>query len=164
MKQLLTIVCAVLLLAGCNKDKTKLFTVIATNPDQVAAVLDLDDIDHKFTDATIEREITVEVYDVMSASVDAPDGHPISLELRDGDKSLGKIDGEGHIYIVFDRDGVSSKYARPKSTGAGTGSSNGTGGGSSGSGCSTVQCTGTTQAGNRCQRTTTNCSGRCWQH
>jgi len=36
--------------------------------------------------------------------------------------------------------------------------------GGSGSGCSPVQCHGITQAGNRCRRTTTNCSGNCWQH
>ncbi len=35
---------------------------------------------------------------------------------------------------------------------------------SSGSGCASVQCHGTTQAGARCLRTTTNCSGYCWQH
>ena len=37
-----------------------------------------------------------------------------------------------------------------------TGSSSGT--------CSSAQCTGTTQAGSRCKRTTTNCSRRCYQH
>lgn len=30
--------------------------------------------------------------------------------------------------------------------------------------CSSVQCSGTTQAGHRCKRMTTNCSGRCYQH
>jgi hypothetical protein len=30
--------------------------------------------------------------------------------------------------------------------------------------CSSVQCTGTTKKGNRCKNTTTNCSGRCYQH
>lgn len=35
---------------------------------------------------------------------------------------------------------------------------------SSGAGCATVQCHGITRAGNRCSRTTTNCSGNCWQH
>ena len=37
-----------------------------------------------------------------------------------------------------------------------TGSSSGT--------CSSAQCTGTTQTGSRCKRTTTNCSRRCYQH
>lgn len=32
------------------------------------------------------------------------------------------------------------------------------------SGCTSVQCHGTTKAGNRCRRTTTNCSGYCYQH
>ena len=36
--------------------------------------------------------------------------------------------------------------------------------GGSGSGCATVQCSAYTQEGNRCQRMTTNCNGRCWQH
>jgi hypothetical protein len=30
--------------------------------------------------------------------------------------------------------------------------------------CSSVQCSGITQAGDRCQRMTTACCGRCWQH
>lgn len=30
--------------------------------------------------------------------------------------------------------------------------------------CPSVQCSGRTQQGNRCKRTTTNCSGRCYQH
>lgn len=29
---------------------------------------------------------------------------------------------------------------------------------------SSVQCSGITQSGNRCQRKTTNISGKCWQH
>jgi len=44
----------------------------------------------------------------------------------------------------------------------GSGGSGSTSG--SGSGCTTVQCSSYTQAGNRCQRMTTNCNGRCWQH
>ncbi len=35
---------------------------------------------------------------------------------------------------------------------------------SSGSGCAVVQCHGITKAGRRCLRTTSNCSGYCWQH
>ena len=35
---------------------------------------------------------------------------------------------------------------------------------SSGTNCSSSQCTGFTQAGPRCKRMTTNCSGRCYQH
>lgn len=35
---------------------------------------------------------------------------------------------------------------------------------SSGAGCSTVQCSGTTQKGYRCRRMTTSCSGHCYQH
>jgi hypothetical protein len=31
-------------------------------------------------------------------------------------------------------------------------------------GCIAVQCHSVTKAGNRCRRTTTNCSGKCWQH
>ena len=38
------------------------------------------------------------------------------------------------------------------------------GGGSGGSGCTTVQCSAYTQSGNRCQRMTTNCNGKCYQH
>lgn len=38
------------------------------------------------------------------------------------------------------------------------------GGGGGGSGCSSVQCSGTTQQGNRCKNITTNCSGRCYLH
>jgi hypothetical protein len=34
----------------------------------------------------------------------------------------------------------------------------------SGSGCSSVQCSGTTQKGLRCKNKTTNCSGRCYLH
>lgn len=34
----------------------------------------------------------------------------------------------------------------------------------SGSGCSVVQCAGTTKTGRQCRRTTSNCSGYCWQH
>lgn len=34
----------------------------------------------------------------------------------------------------------------------------------SGAGCTSVQCHGITRAGNRCRRTTTNCSGYCYQH
>ncbi len=33
-----------------------------------------------------------------------------------------------------------------------------------GSGCSAVQCSGTTQKGLRCKNRTTNCSGRCYHH
>jgi endonuclease G len=44
-----------------------------------------------------------------------------------------------------------------------THSDQGSGGGGTG-GCSTVQCSAYTQAGNRCQRMTTNCNGRCYQH
>ena len=34
-----------------------------------------------------------------------------------------------------------------------------------GSGCLTIQCSATAAStGNRCQRMTTNCNGRCWQH
>lgn len=44
------------------------------------------------------------------------------------------------------------------------GGNSGSGGNGSGTGCSSVQCSGRTQSGNRCQRMTTNCSGRCYQH
>ena len=30
--------------------------------------------------------------------------------------------------------------------------------------CATVQCSAKTQDGTRCERKTTNCNGRCWQH
>lgn len=39
-----------------------------------------------------------------------------------------------------------------------------TSGGSTTSGCASSQCTGTTQAGPRCKRMTTNCNRRCYQH
>ena len=40
----------------------------------------------------------------------------------------------------------------------------GNNGGNSGTNCATVQCSAYTQNGYRCQRMTTNCNGRCWQH
>ena len=56
-----------------------------------------------------------------------------------------------------------SSLPNPGSGGGGGGGGSG-GGGGGGSGCDLVQCSSYTQAGNRCQRTTHNCNGRCWQH
>lgn len=53
---------------------------------------------------------------------------------------------------------------KPTYTDTGLGSGGTYGSGSGGSGCTTVQCSAYTQAGNRCQRMTTNCNGRCYQH
>jgi hypothetical protein len=47
-------------------------------------------------------------------------------------------------------------------TGASTGSSSSSE--NTGSNCQSVRCIGTTQSGNQCQRMTTNCNRRCWQH
>jgi hypothetical protein len=52
----------------------------------------------------------------------------------------------------------------PTTTTTTTNTSTGSSSSNSSSGCSSAQCTGTTQAGNRCKRMTTNCSRRCYQH
>ena len=58
---------------------------------------------------------------------------------------------------------IKPTYSDSGSSGS-SGSGNTSGGSSGGSGCTTVQCSAYTQAGNRCQRMTTNCNGRCYQH
>jgi hypothetical protein len=57
-----------------------------------------------------------------------------------------------------EKEEIKPTYSSNTSSGSGGSSSSG------GSGCTTVQCSSYTQAGNRCQRMTTNCNGRCWQH
>ena len=66
----------------------------------------------------------------------------------------GNIHTVGRVYTYYK---ISSL---PESGGGNNGGS----GGGNGSGCTLVQCSSYTQAGNRCQRNTTNCNGRCWQH
>ena len=157
MKKYLYILTAILVgLSSCKREKH--FVVVASKSAGVSAELEVDDQTFSFSAGEYKKDLTIDKYGVVSISLSASNSLPLNLDLRDDDNQLlGQVQGTGYIWMILDNTGISSQ-----SSSSSSGSS--TSGSTPGSGCSTVQCSGITQAGNRCQRMTTNCSGRCYQH
>lgn len=157
MKNIILFFSIVILSLSCNKIKNSKYTVVAEKPNSQECILEVNDIEYRFSNNSTQKEIVLGEYEVGSASLDyvSTGTDNMTLSLYQDGHLKATVSGDNYIWIVFSND------SDIKTSQSSYGSSGGSSGSSGGSG--STYCGAPTKDGTPCKRKVSG-GGYCWQH